>query len=223
MNVNEVFQLINYISNKNLNGGNITPDNFNLIINQASVSYASFLLGTLQKYSHGRPMAPVEFGQNQVVRQRLTPIIYVTVLGVDAAGFSPYPGDFMQPDAMWSIYGKDRIRSVQQDALYSVYNSTIDPIATNPIYLIEDDGFRFYPETILQARLSYVRIPPRVYWAYTLDVDGLPAYDPANSIDPVFDDVAMLDIIVRALAMVGINLQASAVNQYASMIKEGGQ
>lgn len=223
MNVNDVFLLVNYISNKNLNGGNITPQNFNTIINQAQVSYASFLLGSLQKYTHGRPMAPVEFGQNQVVRQRLTPIIYVTVLGVDAAGFSPYPGDFMQPDAMWSIYGVDRIRSVQQDALYSVYNSTIDPIATNPIYLIEDEGFRFYPTSLLQARLSYVRIPPQIYWAYTPDVNGLPAYDPALSVDPVWDDVAMLDIIARALAMTGINLQAGAISQYAAEIKNNGQ
>ncbi len=222
MNVNDVYVLMAFCVNKNQNGY-LTPSDFNLTINQAQISYASNLLGTLQKYQPGRPMAPVEFGQNQIVRQRLTPIIYVYTLGVDPAGFSPYPGDYMQADAMWSVPYLERVRSVQQDALYSVYSSTIDPISDNPIYLIEDDGFRFYPNDIATARLSYVRIPPQIYWAYTPDVKGLPAYDPALSVDPIWDDVAMLDIIVRALAIVGINLQAAAVNQYASMIKEGGQ
>lgn len=211
-----------FIVNKNQNGY-LTPADFNRTINQAQVSYASFLLGSLQKYSPGRPMAPVEFGQNQVVRQRLTPIIYVYTLGFDSAGFSPYPGDHMQPDAMWSLPYMGRVRSIQQDALYSVLNSKIDPVEDNPIYLIEDEGFRVYPNDLGTARLSYVRIPPQILWSYTLDVNGIPAYDPALSVDPVWDNVAMLEVIVRALSMVGINLQAAAVNQYASMIKETGQ
>lgn len=222
MSVNDVYELIQFIISKN-QSGYLTPSDFNRTINQAQTSYASYLLGTLQKYSPGRSYAPVELGQNQVVRQRLTPIIYVYTLSVDPAGFSPYPHDNMQQDAMWSLPYHGRVRYVQQDALYSVLDSGIDPVATNPIYLIEDGGFRFYPNDIGSARLSYVRIPPQIYWAYTLDINGIPAYDPALSVNPVWDDIAMLDIIARALQMVGINLQAPAVNQYANMIKEGGQ
>lgn len=222
MTIDFAYQIVQYAANK-AQSGYITPDQFNTLFQQGQISYASYLLGTLQKYSPGRAMAPVEFGQNKVVRQRLTPIIYVYTLAVDSAGFSPYPGDHMQPDAMWSLPYMGRVRSVQQDALYSVLGSNIDPIASNPIYLIEDDGFRFYPNDIGAARLSYVRIPPAAYWAYTLDVNGIPVYDPALSVDPVWDDVSMLEILARVLALVGINLQSGAISQYASMIKETGQ
>lgn len=222
MTVDFAYQIVQYAANK-AQSGYITPAQFNLIINQAQLGYASFLLGTLQKYSQGRSNAPVEFGQNQVVRQRLTPIIYGYILSIDADGFSPYPGDYTQTDAITTIYGYDRVRYVQQDYLYSVLNSTIDPVASNPIYLIEDEGFRFYPNNLLQSRLSYVRIPPNIYWAYTEDVNGIPAYNPALSVDPVWQDVSMLEIIVRALALVGVNLQLGVVSQYADMIKNGGQ
>ncbi len=222
MTIDFAYQIVQYAANK-AQSGYITPVQFNTLFQQAQLSYASYLLGTLQKYSPGRAMAPVEFGQNQVVRQRLTPIIYGYDLFIDNTGFSPYPGDYMQADAMWSVPYYGRVRSVQQDALYSVKNSRIDPVATNPIYLIEDNGFRFYPTDLAAARLSYVRIPPVAYWAFTEDVNGIPVYDPALSVDPVWDDASMLDIIVRVMALVGVNLQLGAISQYANMIKEGGQ
>lgn len=225
MNVNDVYELIKYIANKNQQGY-ISPSQFNLTINQAQKSYVSWLLGSFQQYQAGRPIAKVELGQNSVVRQRLSPAIYGYTLNIDNAGFSPYPSNYLQTDAMWTIYGFKRIRYTEQDALYSVFNSVIDPVNnTNPIYLIENDGFRFYPTTLMygQARMSYVKDPEAIVWGYTLDGNNRPVYNPATSADPIWDDVSMLDIIVRALRMIGVNLQSGAVSQYAEEIKNLGQ
>lgn len=222
MDVNEIYELIQYIIAKNQQGY-LTPDEFNLTINQAQRSYQSYLLGNFQQYSPGRPVARVELGQNSVVRQRLSPSIYNYILSVDTTGFSPYPGDYLQSDAMWSLYGFKRVKNVQQDSLWSYYGSVIDPIATNPIYLIEDVGFRFYPSSTLAARLSYVRNAPDMVWGSVDDVNGRPMYSPAHSTQPIWDDASILEIIVRALSMVGVNLQLSAVLQYSEQIKSQGQ
>jgi len=222
MDVNEIYELVQYIIAKNQQGY-LTPDEFNLTINQAQRSYQSYLLGNFQQYSPGRPVARVELGQNSVVRQRLSPSIYNYILSVDTTGFSSYPGDYLQSDAMWSLYGFKRIKNVQQDSLWSYYGSVIDPIATNPIYLIEDVGFRFYPSSTLAARLSYVRNAPDMVWGSVDDVNGRPVYSPAHSTQPIWDDSSMLEIIVRALSMVGVNLQLSAVLQYSEQIKSQGQ
>ena len=222
MDVNETYELMQYIIAKNQQGY-LSPDEFNLTINQAQRSYQSYLLGSFQTYMPGRPVAKVELGQNSVVRQRLSPSIYNYNLSVDGTGFSPYPGDYLQADAMWSIYGNNRIRYVQQDALYSFYNSVIDPITTNPIYLIEDVGFRFYPVTTATAKLSYVRNAPDMVWGYTDDINGNPVYNPLSSTQPIWDDASMLEIIARALRMVGVNLQSAVVSQYAEEIKNQGQ
>lgn len=226
MTIDEIYQLILYSTAKNLSQGYVSPDDFNITINQAQKSYASYLLGSFQTYTPGRSVARIEFGQNTVVRTRLAPIIYWYNLNVDAAGFSPYPGDYLQVDAMVSIYGYNRIRSVQQDSLYSYHNSAIDPVATNPIYILEDNGFRFFPENISQAKLSYVRNPPEMKWGYTIDpITGIPVYNPSPSVSyqPVWDDASILEIIVRALAIIGVNLQSNIVEQYSMSIKNQGQ
>lgn len=222
MNVNTIYELCQFIINKE-QSGYLAPDDFNRIMNQAQLSYMSWLLGTFQNYIPGRPVARVELGQNAVVRDRLAPSIYNFNLSVDATGFSPYPGDFLQADAMWSIYGYDRVRWSDQARWYAFYNSRIDPVANFPIYRLDDTGFVFAPENLGAAKLSYVRNPPNISWAYTLDGNGLPVYDSVNSVDPIWDDLSIWDIVSRALDMVGVNLQAPQVAQYAAQIKNVSQ
>lgn len=219
MSVDEVFSLIQYIVNKE-QSSQLTPEEFNETVSMAQRSYISYLLGSFQRYQPGRPMSNVQFGNNQIVRQRLTPVIYGYILTVDSSGHSPYPGDYLQTDAMWSIYGySERIRYVPQDKLYSVLGSVIDPVATNPIYEIRDDGFQFWPNNVGQARLSYVRNPPNIVWGYTYNIYGQPIYDSSSSVQPVWTDLEIFEIISRALQMIGVNLQANQISQYAQQIK----
>jgi hypothetical protein len=222
MTVNDMYLLVQYAFNKSQNGV-LTSEEFNRIANLAQNSYVSFLLGSLQQYQAGRPIARVELGQNSVVRQRLTPVIYGYTLNVDSTGFSPYPTDYVQTDSMWSIYGYSRIRFTDQDKWFSTYNSVIDPIANNPIYKLRDTGFEFAPTTVGQAKMSYVRNPPPIYWGYVLDGNGRRVYSAINSVDPIWDDVSSLEIIVRVLQLVGVNLQVNQVIAYSNEIKNQGQ
>lgn len=234
MNVDEVYRIIKFIVNK-AQQGYVTPENFNLSINTAQKQYQSWLLGTLQQYTPGRPIARVELGQNRTVRTRLAPVIYGYVLSINSAGTSPYPTDYLQTDAMWSIYGTygqqgiygiygvRRIRYAEQQALDSYYNSVIDPISTSPIYLLEDVGFQFFPTDLYQAKLHYVKDCPQIVWAYTLDVNNRPVFNSSTSINPVWDDAACLDIIGRCLRIIGVNLQAGEVSKYAEELKLNGE
>lgn len=220
-NVNTVYELMLFVINKNQNGY-FAPEDFDRTINQAQVDYITYLLGVFQQYTPGRPIAKVELGNNQTVRQRLTPVIYEYNLTVDGNGSSPYPGDYLQTDAMWTMAGFNRIRFVQQDSLFSYYNSTIDPIQTNPIYLLQDAGLKFYPSDLGSAKLSYIRTPPAIHWGYTLDVNDRPVYDPTTSADPIWNDTSIWEIVARALKMVGVDLQAADVSRYADEIKQLG-
>lgn len=328
MNVNDVYVLMQYILNKNQQGY-LSPTDFNNVINQAQRSYISYLIGSLQKYQYGRAVAPVELGNSLTLRQILSPVIKETQLSINNAGFCLYPTDFVLTDALWTINNFNRIRAVEQDKLYSFYNSQIDPVSEWPIYLIKETGFQFYPANISVARLSYVAEAPRIIWSYTTDINGRPVYsadgpqlattaagagwtgagfstgythstpastDPLNSgiggvIDsyykisltlsnvtsgfvtltfggltltagsngvftlngyatntntlsiapfnnfngtvvltinqasaqPVWGDTTLLDIISRALLMVGVNIQAPQVISYANEIKNTGQ
>lgn len=222
MDVNDMYQICQYAINKAQNGY-LKPDQFNLLVGQAQDSYLNYLLGEFQQYQYNAAKSRVAYSENQNIRQRVAPLIYNYNLKVDATGFSRYPGDYIQTDTMMTFYNYKRIPFVQQDRLWSYYNSKIDPIATNPIYLIEDRGFRFYPQSISDARLTYVKNPTRIYWAYTYDINNRPVYDPTRSEQPVWSRMDILEIIARILKLVGISLQITQVEQYANLITNNGQ
>jgi hypothetical protein len=231
MNVNDMYRICQFAINKAQNGY-LTPAEFNLVINQAQISYQDYLLGEFQQYQYGRPQARVNYSQNENIRQRLTPLITEATLTINSTtGESPYPADYIQVDAVVTNDFK-RVRFVPQDSLYSYYNSEIDPVVTNPIYLIEPNKFQFYPKTLGSAILTYVKNAPDIVWAYTT-VSGRPVYAPTQTgvgvtpttgtVQPVWDDVDLLEIITRALKLIGLNLQDGIVSQYANQITQTGQ
>lgn len=227
MTVDFLYRLIQYIANQ-FQRGNIGPVRFNLIIQQANISFLDYLLGQLQQYSYGSPAARVQFGVNETARQRLTPLIDpVTLLTIDATGLAPYPDDFQQVDAMYA--GVNRIRFVPQHKLPSYRTDPIDPIPTNPIYIIESGGFRFYPNMTDDgiasptATLSYVKTPPTIFWGSTPDGQGRPVYNPGTSTDPIWYPTDQLELVARVLKMIGVNLSAPEISQYADGIIKQGQ
>lgn len=224
MTVDDVYKIMLLATAKNLQDGYLSPEDFNISINTAQRSYLDYLKGEYQKYQVQRPIAVVEFGQNQMIRQSLAHLIYGAILSPNpVTGIAPFPSDDEYPDAMWSVYGNYNIKFIQQDRLDSYYHSTIDPIATNPVYLIKHEGFQFYPENIGDTRLSYIRTPPSIVWGYVEDGNGLPVYNPATSQDPVWAESDILQIIVRALQLCGVSLQLGIVVQYSQEIKNTGQ
>ena len=223
MTVDDMYSIINFAINKNQNGTFVAED-FNRVIPLAESGFISYLLGTFQTYQNGRPVARVELGQNSIVRQRLSPIIKRVVLTIDSGGLSSYPTNYIQTDAMWTdITTYKRIKWCDQDKWYSTVNSSIDKVALKPIYMITDTGFEFAPKTIGVAYLSYVQQPTPIKWAFTLDANSRRVYDVSNSIQPVWNNVAIMEIIVRALALIGINLQLREVESYSQLIKTQGQ
>ncbi len=223
MNVNFMYDLCKFIVNKNQNGY-LKPLDFNVSINQSQISYMNYLLGETQQYAQGRPIARVGLGMNEILAQRLAPFVDpIYTLTINGSGVAPYPPNYEQIVAMFTNTGLQRIRYAEKDKIYSLANSVIDPVATNPIYSIQNNGFQFYPITLGNAKISYVKTPPEIIWAYILDDKGRAIYDAGNSVDPLWNDVDCLEIITRALAMVGVNLQSAAVIQYANQITKGGQ
>ena len=220
MNVNDMYRICQFAVNKAQNGY-LTPSEFNLTINQAQISYQDYLLGEFQQYQYGRPQARINYSQNENIRQRLSPLITSATLTINGSGEAAYPADYVQADTVITTAFK-RVRFVQQASLYSYYNSEIDPVATNPIYLLEPTGFQFYPVTLGSAILTYVKDAPEIVWAYTT-VSGRPVYSSGTSVQPVWDNVDLLEIIARALKLIGLNLQDGQVQQYANQVTQNGQ
>jgi hypothetical protein len=218
----DVYRIILYAVGKNKEQGYVSPQDFYIIINKAQSMYFDYLLGEYQKYQVGRPIAVVSFAQNEKIRTSLAPLIYGIVLNA-VSGIAPFPNNFQLVDAMWSLYGNYNIRFAQQDSVDSYVHSVIDPIAQNPVYIIQHEGFHFYPETTQNARMSYVSTPPSITWGFIYDSNGVPVYDPTQSQQPIWSDYDMIQIIIRALQLVGLNLQLNTVVDFSREVKQLGQ
>jgi len=222
--VDEMYQIERLVINNNQNG-NLTKDKFNLINEQAQYDYMEFLLGDLRRYQFGRPIPPAAWGMTARIRQSLTPFIQPpTSVTVDpATGIAPFPPGYQMWDAMyWSIYRK-RVKFIQQERLDSHLNSTINPISRNPVFLSIYTGFEVYPNDIGAIRLSYIRNPRPIIWGSTPDIYGRQVYNPALSSQPEWFREDVIQIMARALRMMGVSLQAAQVSQYADQIKNVGQ
>lgn len=224
-----MYQLIQYIANKN-QSGYISPDDFNLIINQGQLLYLDFLLGPPEQYQPGRAIPKVSISMTSEVREILAAFLDpFSALAVDNTGLALYPAGFQRVDAIITdSVPPQRVKFVHQDFLYSTLKSTIDPVVTNPIYTIDSAGFRVFPNLAYNnvaapsIKISFVKTPARIVWAFT-SVGGIPVYDPGPSVDPEWYDLDCFEVIARALRMVGVNLQSAAISQYAEEIKNGGQ
>ncbi len=227
MTTNQLYKILLYAAAKNRQQGYISPDDFNdVLMPKAQAGYLDYLRGEYQKYQIRRPISVVEFGQNQMIRTSIAPLVYGAILNINISGVASPPSDYEFVDAMWGVYGNYNIKFIQQDKKDDYIHSTIDPIIDNPVYLIDHEGFNYFPERPYnqnQAKLSYVRTPPAIFWAYTLDANGRAVYDPVNSQQPVWGDTDIYEILVRALDLIGINLSVPQLVGYANNIKNEGQ
>lgn len=220
MSVDDVYKIMQFVINKNQNGY-LTPDDFNLVINQASINQISFLIGNVEQFQYGKGQPRIQYSISENIRQKLQPFIKTVTLSV-TSGSADYPDDFLLTDTMMNNDGISRIRYAENNKLYSFLGSVIDPIETNPIYVTSNTGFTFYPNTITDAKLTYVSKPTAIVWAYTLDDNGRPVYNAGASVDPQWYDTDIYSVIARALRMLGVNLKDNEVSQYAETIKNGG-
>lgn len=224
LSVDTMYSIEKDILNKNQNGP-FTPDRFNRLNNQAQFDYMNSLLGDIRKYSLGRPIPPAAWGMTARIRESLTPFILApTTLAVNGTtGVVTLPADYEMWDATYWGSTMKPVKFIQQGRLASHLNSTINPIDRNPVFLSIKDELTIYPNNIGSIKLSYIRTPAEIVWAYTSDSNGRPIYDSASSTDPEWQIFDIMQIMARALRMMGVNLSAAQVSQFAEGIKQAGQ
>jgi hypothetical protein len=222
MTVEDLNILIYFIISKNNAQGDVSPDEFNIIINRAQYSFQSYLIGLVQEYQNGRPVSRIDYSSNEKIRQKLTPFIIEQSLTIPNTGVYNYPTDFILVDSMTEADGSP-IRFIAQDKQGAIRKSQIDVIEDNPGYMIKESGFQFYPVTLGNAVLSYVGKAPAIVYNTQLDGSGRTIFNPTGSVNPIWYDTDILEVAMRALDIIGVPLQLNQVRQYANEIKTQGQ
>lgn len=218
MTIDEVYQLVNYVANKNQSGNTFKPAQFNLLAKVAQLEFISKRLGNTKALN---PAGTPSFGykSNRKVDEDLRPLVYgpITIPVTVNTGVFSYPDRYMWPDA---VHKNDfnPITEVDSDEYPFVKNSTFQsPTEDYPIVIYRNPYGFIDPYSIGSFGMSYVKAPPDPIWGYS-DVNNAPVYNPATSVGLSVNPYtnAHLEICLIILQKVGVNLDMATLMQYAA-------
>lgn len=204
--IDECKRTLQYRATKSGFNGNLSPADFNLIWNRAEQRYYNFLYK--------------QYGINQdnvdsLIRFKTDPM----TIAVDGDGKYTMPTDLIHTDSLRKdASGKQvSIKKVEDDRLAAWLDSTYDaPTLLTPIYVEYKTYIQFYPITLATATLVYLKKLTPAVWAYTL-VSDRPVYNSAASVQPVWLDGDIDEIIYLCGTDLGINTKSAMDIQFNDM------
>lgn len=225
MTIDQVYKFVDFIIKKSNSGGYLTPDEFNLIINRAQIQYFNKLYGNQNDYRYDRPVPKIAYAITEKISNSLSPFLSdSTALTIDVNGKVDIPSDLFQIVSIThTIDGVEyEITRVEQDRIANNLTSYYDaPSLDYPIYSQLRTKFQFYPKNLGSANLFYLKKPTDMVWGYTT-VGGRPVYNAGTSVQPLWKDMDMNEIIYIALSYIGVNLKDGDVSQFAQLKTQTG-
>ena len=225
MTIDQVYKFVDFIIKKSNSGGYLTPDEFNLIINRAQIQYFNKLYGNQNDYRYDRPVPKIAYAITEKISNSLSPFLSdSTALVVDGNGQVNIPSDLFQTVSITHTIDniEYEITRVEQDRIANNLSSYYDaPTSDFPIYSQLRTKFQFYPKDLATASLFYLKKPTDMVWGYTT-VSGRPVYNSGTSVQPLWKDMDMNEIIYIALSYIGVNLKDPDVSQFAQLKTQTG-
>jgi hypothetical protein len=218
MSINDIYKLVSYLVDK-YQGTYLSPDDFNMVVNMAQRQYLNYLTedGSGHTGMHlGRKSGMLI---NAPVVETLSIFIKESTLTVTSQ-VATQPTDLYRIISMRTSNDLHVVRKITPDKLAEIIDDVIDPpTLIDPIYVDMGSNFKIYPNTVTSVKVSYVRVPADMKWAYT----GALVYDSANSVQPEWNTKDLEDIIYRTIGIIGINLKDGDLQRSAQMIKQQGE
>jgi hypothetical protein len=224
---NTVYEDVQFLCNK-YHHGYVAPDEFVNTFNTAQRIYINRLLGQVQEYQPGRPVARTGGHMTQVVEEKLAPFSKRVILKSvnELSNVKTQFPDFLKLLSLNTEDGR-RVRRVRHEQIHSAINSAIDPpSATNAYYYEYDAGFRMITgdDDVDRMVMTYVRKPADITWPFTTPA-GIPVFNPADPtlVNPQWRDQEINEIIFIQLGLIGINLKDADLVRVSQTAKMQGE
>jgi hypothetical protein len=225
MNINQAHQFIDFLIRQSNSGVYLSPTEKDLILNRAQTQYFNKLYGNQNDYRYDRPVPKISYAVTEKISRSLAPFLSdPTALVIDANGQVNTPTDLYQTVSVThTVSGLDyEVTRVEQDRVSNNLTSSIEaPDAKYPIYTQLRTKLQFYPKNLATATIVYLKKPIDMVWGYTL-VGGVPVYNSGTSVQPVWEDMDMNEVVYLALSYAGLNIKDADVSQFANVKTQTG-
>lgn len=211
--VDNIYQYLNFLTNKNQAGGISVTDLFNSW-NAEQSQYHQDLVGRWQKQSNTKTGINTGLVEDEITISALSPfIIPVTIPIAGGIGFKP-------PDYIYAMalrINGTKVFSVSHDMIWAVNDDVIDPpsILDNSYYYTEYlTYFSFLPSAATSFDLDYVAETNDIVWGFTLGTNNQQIYNPATSAQPKWNKNTIVEITKRTLKSFGIHFDSREFEGY---------
>lgn len=211
MTVNELFVFVQFLARKNQTG-NIAPTEFHNAFNSSQRSYFNHLLGAITIQPH------VALGNNERISERLKPFKVNDGTVAVTSQVATYPTNFIAITAMTNAANDEAMVFMDDAKLKKRLKSAIDPIAdADPaVFTNTSTGWKIWPATVTSIKVSYYIIPADVVWGYTLDGSSRPVYSSGTSTQPLWDNLALEEILGKTCMLLGFSFEKQSLVQYGA-------
>jgi len=208
--INDCYLQANFLANS-LYSGKISPEEFNRCINIAQQEYERKMLGFPELYTVEKREAPIEIQVTQVVNDAMRTFLMAKDITKTGLGFT-LPSDFVAfvTDGylfVWQQDGQSLAIPIPIDFLTSaewgerLQNYVTKPTLDYPAATYENGIIITEPNTITGMKLRYYRYPVTPKWAFTINANDQPVYDPANSVQLEFPSNDWDNIIQKVVSL----------------------
>jgi len=233
MTLFEIYELIEFICNKDYSGNIMTPDRFQMLIKVANIDLFRKKYGLPEEYQPGLPI-PSEYAEITLknmddLKAFKVPLIDTPVID----GVLPYPSNYAHRDEVIYNFTKTINGEVvtlprpveilrESQASERRGNYTKRPTTQNPIGIVRSNGIAIYPETIEAVDFHYYRWPVDPVFSYVQEL-GYITYDAVASTELEFPRDEHNTIVSMLLTYIGIHLREADIVQYSELKKQKGE
>ena len=229
MTVDQCYSILRFIVRKN-QLGSLSPSDFQFAFNTAQRNYYDLLVGRVEQYQYGRAVPRIGLSMTDNVVSRLMPFESSSTLTIGsgltlASGLltATKPTGFNKLLAMYTA-NNYRVYRLEENRFAERIQDSIDPIdEANAFYVEQSTNWRIYPATLASLTLKYLTVPTDVVWAYTTDGSGRPVYTPTGSVDPLWNNNDIDEIVARAAKIVCVSFKEGALTQFGEQVIAKGE
>jgi len=232
MTLFQIYELLQYITNKDYEGNVIKPDQFGQLIKVADLDMFKRKIGLPEDYQLGAPISREYIDANKIATTDIRHLKVRVPTQSSSLGYITFPANYCVEDALRYNYQRNvdgaattitkAIEVLTEDKYGDrAGNWTKKPTDKNPVCVIRQDGIYIYPATVSVVDFNYYRYPTEPVFAYNQE-SGYITYDAGGSTEFDWPKRLHMDLTRIILSYIAVNLREADVVAYAEAKKKEG-
>lgn len=190
MTLQEIFDFLNYCSNKEQTGNTFKIPDFNNILKVIDLKFFKNRYGLPEKYQVGQPLTNISYEVTQKITDDLSHLKVIMgdgitpKLSIGSDGYATLPTDYVHPSYLLYTENDESIQIIIcNDAEWAnIVSSTLKkPTKENPICNFTGNRIRFRPKNIGYVDFAYLRMPIPAFYDYYFSAKLETIYLPPNT------------------------------------------